>query len=211
MTTLRDSHAGLPNLPAAVAAILAILSVCWATAVVADEWPSGRWGGPVVEENEGNRSYLTVILTLTGDGGRIVYPDQNCGGDLVPHRHQRGSQGDIVYEFREQLDYGAERCQGGGIVELRLPHANYNGEQIGFWWRHPEFERHTGSGQVYNLTKGRAALKSCMDCDMWDYLGGSHCEAIFKRKWSQSPAALEACYEGVASEAQACRKQLSCG
>lgn len=192
------------------AAMLTILSLAQGSAAVAAEWPAGRWGGPLAEDNHGKRSYYTVIIELTEDEGRIAYPDFGCGGNLIPDRQWSGSRGDMIFSFAEKLDQGTDRCQAGGVVELRFPGTNRAAEEIGYSWTHPQYRRLTVNGGLYALTSERPAPNSCADCGVWDFLGKARCDKIFKLKWSRSQPALQACYTDVASDVQACRKRLSC-
>jgi hypothetical protein len=92
----------------------------------AQEAVVGTWTGLGLQVfRDGRTTTWTIRMRINADGnGTIDYPSLSCGGTLTRLR----SSGEIT-EYREQLNYGLEKCTNNGTVGI-LPR---NNKLIWYW------------------------------------------------------------------------------
>lgn len=77
----------------------------------------GVWNGVVTEVQVAGSRYerYEVNIQIVPGGVHLDYPSLGCGGRLeLLHKEQD------MLQFQETLEYGKEKCAGGGRTVLRL-------------------------------------------------------------------------------------------
>lgn len=106
----------------------------------------GLWEGRGVQA--GTDGWTIRIALPQAGGGKIDYPSLDCGGTLT----LLGSRGDTV-AFREEIDYGRDRCTPQGEVRL-TPQSD---DELLFEYRRQGERQTSSSGTVRKATAALSA------------------------------------------------------
>jgi len=97
--------------------LLLVPSLCIALSAAAAENYTGVWSGSVTEMVSAGQQYdhYDVTVTITSRKYRVDYDSLGCGG-LLRLLKQQGR----FYRFRDELNYGLQRCENGGRTEIHF-------------------------------------------------------------------------------------------
>src|SRR5712675_1458274 len=72
----------------------------------------GTWAGHAFQDSSAGRDWPLRLSILDNGNATIEYPTLKCGGVLI-RQSARGA------EYREQIDYGRDKCADNGRVVIQ--------------------------------------------------------------------------------------------